>query len=311
MIRTILLTGATGFIGSHLLEALIKEGYNTIILKRSSSDVWRIKNKMDQVISYDLDKNGLTEAFEENKIDCVIHLATHYIKQHKSQKEVKDMMNANIVFPTMLLETAIKHHVKYFLNTGTFFEYGLNDRTINSESSALAPYNFYAATKTSFENHLKYHINNSNMKGATLRLFAPYGEKDNEKLILFLLKNLGKKTLVSMSPGEQRWNFTYVADIVKAYLKTLDHLKKTERKYDVFNIGSDKAVSIKDTVKALEAASGKTINIKWGGKDYSKNEILFINCDPLKAKNILGWKPEYDIKKGLKQTYRFYRNKTT
>jgi CDP-paratose synthetase len=71
--QTILLTGATGFLVSHLLEALIKEGYQVVILKRSLSNTWRIDHLLDRVVSYDVDKQPLKTAFEQQKIDTVIH----------------------------------------------------------------------------------------------------------------------------------------------------------------------------------------------------------------------------------------------
>jgi len=76
--KTILLTGPTGFLGSHLLQALLNEGYKVIILKRSFSDTWRINHLLDNLKSYDINKTPLEKPFEENKIDIIIHTATNY-----------------------------------------------------------------------------------------------------------------------------------------------------------------------------------------------------------------------------------------
>ena len=78
MHKTILLTGATGFLGSHLLKALLNEGHRLVILKRSTSNAWRIASMLDQVTSYDIDRVPLTQAFEDQHIDAVIHTACHY-----------------------------------------------------------------------------------------------------------------------------------------------------------------------------------------------------------------------------------------
>lgn len=77
----ILLTGATGFLGSYILERLIKSDYDVVILKRSFSDTWRINHLLDQVISYDIDKVSIDQPFIDNKIRAVIHTVTNYGSQ--------------------------------------------------------------------------------------------------------------------------------------------------------------------------------------------------------------------------------------
>ena len=72
-----MLTGGTGFLGSHLLKQLSDKDYNVIVLKRSYSDIWRIKEFIDQIKFYDIDKTAIEDIFKENKIDYVVHLATY------------------------------------------------------------------------------------------------------------------------------------------------------------------------------------------------------------------------------------------
>ena len=91
----ILLTGATGFLGSHLLEALIREGYKVVILKRSTSDVWRIAHLLDQITSLDVDKEPIETAFYRDRVDTVIHTACHYGRNSDSSCSVLD---TNLMF---------------------------------------------------------------------------------------------------------------------------------------------------------------------------------------------------------------------
>ncbi len=310
-VKKILLTGATGFIGSHLLETLLDGRYNLVVLKKKNSSMWRVERLKPRIKFYNVDESDLESAFESNNIDCIIHLATFYKKFHENEDDVREMIESNILFPSTLLELATKFDVKYFINTGTFFEYKLGDEKKVTENSPLEPYNLYAATKVSFENILKYYSQNHSIKGITLKLFAPYGERDNEKLVVYLVKGLLDGTKIELTRGEQRWNFTYVTDIVSAYLKALDYIQNMESDYETFNIGSGEVHSIKELVGVLEKISEQSLSVDWGAKPYPTNEIMFVNCDNSKAEKLLKWKSQTSLEEGLKNVYSYYQNNTT
>lgn len=303
--ETILVTGASGFIGSHLLESLLTLNYKIVIIERSDSNHERIKDLLKQVKIYFSDRNETEKAFKNNKIDYVIHLAAKYIKAHSSVEEVNSIIDTNVKFSVDLCQYCVQYKVKGFINTGTFFEYKMQNRPIK-EDDIEKPYNLYSASKLSFQEILKYYSQNYKLKSVTLRLFSPFGDRDNEKLMSFLVKALNSGDKLEFSGGEQRWNFTYVKDTVLAFVEALDYLNKSQEKYSVFNIGYDKVYSIKQVAAKLEKISGKKFNILWGAKPYIENEIYYANCDNSKAKKVLNWQPKYDIDYGLKKTYEYY-----
>ena len=163
---TILITGATGFIGSHLLGKLLKLNYKIVVLKRTISDTHRIEHLLDEVITYDVDElNNFDKIFIDNKIDIIIHLSAMYLKEDKGKKEEQEMDKVNIYIPYQLLKSACKYKVKGFINTGTFFEYNLStDKPIN-EKTTIRPYNYHTITKIVFEKILKIFVNNKKIKG--------------------------------------------------------------------------------------------------------------------------------------------------
>ena len=183
MSKYIMLTGGTGFIGSHLLEELLKENYKVILLKRSFSNTWRIAEVLnhENLILKNLDEEDLNDIFSQYAIEGILHLATYYIRSHKSD-EISEMINTNINFPTQLLENAVNNNVKFFINTGTFSEYDLDASPI-SEDSELKAFNLYSSTKTAFEDILKYYHGKNDLICATMKLFTPYGPKDDENKI--------------------------------------------------------------------------------------------------------------------------------
>ena len=306
MIKNILLTGATGFTGSHLLGGLLNAGYRVIVLKRSTSDTWRVAEYLMNIKTYNIDLQPLDLPFKENQIDCVIHLATHYVKFHANIEDVDKIMDFNITTATKILELAVEHHVPHFLNTGSFFEFKMKNTPIK-EGDARIGYNLYASAKIAFDEITKYYAHNFDIKVIDLKLFSPYGEKDKTKVFVFLIKSLLENRKIDFSGGEQSWNFTYIKDIIDAYLKALYYFEN-DFEYETFNIGRNDVHSLRECVNVIENVSGKKIDITFGEKPYVKNEIFYANCDNSKAKKLLGWEPQYDLETGLALMYDHYKN---
>jgi nucleoside-diphosphate-sugar epimerase len=300
--NTILLTGATGFLGSHLLDALVDRNYNVVILKRTTSNTWRIEQCLDKVKSYDIDKISIKDIFEENSIQTIIHLATFY-KKKDDERDVAEMINVNITFPASLLQYAIRYNVKTFINTGTFFEYDCSVLPVTEESKIKA-FNFYAKTKIGFESILSTY--RDKLKIITLRLFSPYGEKDNEKLLPMLTKKALNNEPIQLSDGLQKLDFIHSSDIVNAYLKVLQNSAEQTGDYDVYNIGFGFPISVRDIVSILEQKLQKDIDVTWGVSSQSDIKIAW--ADNSKARNKLEWKPQVDIHSGLDKLIKYYQD---
>lgn len=301
--KTVLVTGLTGFIGSHLLEKLVEKGYQIIGIRRKNSNTWRIKKLENKVQWFGTSQSQIDKAFSENRITAVMHLAAKYIKNNESKEEVEQMVEANFKLGMRLVEACLKQGVKQFINTGSFFEYKMKKGKIK-EGDKKQPYNLYAAFKLAFSQVLKFYAYQGKLAAADMKLFAPFGEKDNEKLMQFLIMALKTGKQIEFSGGEQRWNFTYVKDIVSALLLGLKQVKG----YQEYCVGYDRAASIKEVVKILEKVSQKKLKIKWGVKPYLKNEIMNVSCDNSKLKR-LGWRPKFRLESGLRRTYNYgYEN---
>jgi len=305
----VLVTGATGFIGSNLVKRVLGDGFDVLIVKRINSSLEKIEDILDheRLKIYDISSTNLEYIFQKEKIDAIFHLATFYQKKEKSL-DIQKMIRSNIEWPTLILQKAVESGVKYFINTGTFFEYRLNREVPISEESELAPYNLYASTKIAFENILRYYVNLNKMKAITLKLFAPYGPYDNpNKIIPFLIKKMFKKEPITLhSSGMQKWDYIFVLDIVDAYVKALNYVQHMKNKYEVFNIGDGKTVTIYEITNILKRLIGYQNKIIWSND--SPHEIKYVCANIEKAKQILGWNPHYDIEKGLKATVKWYIN---
>lgn len=307
--RTILITGATGFIGTNLVLKLLEENYKVVVLKRAASDLSRLllfDNKRN-IVFYDFEHDQLDDVFEKIKIDMVIHLATYYKKNH-IKDDIKNMIQTNIAFPTEILQIMVEHNVKYFINTGTFFEYSLDSNVPVTEKHETNPYDLYAATKIAFEDILKFYTDKFSISTSTLRLFAPYGPFEHEnKVIPFMIKNILEQTPIKFkSSGFQKWDYIFVHDIVEAFIKTIDFVINNDVKHEIFNIGSGKAFSIRDIFEQINRIGKTSIEATWDN-DKNKAEINYACADITKAKKLLGWEPRFDLQTGLEMTYNWFK----
>ncbi len=304
MIKNILLTGGTGFIGSQVLKLLVQNGFNITLLKRSNSDTYRITKELNNITTFDIDILDIEQLFEHHRFDMVIHMATHYVKYEESS-DINPLVQVNIAFPSQILYHSVKNNVPYFINTGTFFEYDIANLPIQEDKAVTNPFNFYAQTKIAFEALLKGTCEKSDIKGITLKIFTPYGEYDNpNKLIPSLIKKALSQEKIELSQGYQKLDFVYVKDIAAAYLAAIESIGTLETEYDNFNVGTGFPYSIREVVSTLEEILGTSINKKWG--PASQLEIPITYCDPRKTWEKLKWKSKFDLKQGLSQTLQYY-----
>ncbi|MFC4701027.1 NAD-dependent epimerase/dehydratase family protein [Glaciecola siphonariae] len=303
-IKTILVTGATGFLGSHLLTELLSANYSVVILTRNTTDFWRIHDVCPRVKNYVIGEQSIQSIFEANRIDLVVHLATCYRKATKSS-DVADMVETNITFPLELLEVGVSNGLKAFINTGTFFEYDCRKLPV-TEDAPLSAFNLYAKTKTAFECLLKTYSDKILIN--TFRLFTPFGEKDNNKLVPFVIKQALSRQTINLSEGFQKLDFIYVKDIVGAYIRAVQRFNTIEHQneYELFNLGSGSALSIRDVISEIERSLSMILNVKWGARSESDIPIAF--ADISKAQVMLDWSPSFSIQDGINRTVSYYRD---
>lgn len=278
---TILLTGATGFLGSHLLEGLLEKNYKVIILKRSFSNCWRIDEFLSQVASYDIDKVCLESVFEENSINAVIHTATCYGRNGENNLEI---FNSNVSFSMQLLECARIFRVESFFNTDSFF---------NTESFKCNYLNSYTLSKKHFADWGKNYSSSFGVQFVNMKLQHVYGPKDDEsKFVGWFIKQLREEvTEIKLTDGTQRRDFVYVKDVVESFLLLLMKYKELSS-YEEFQIGTGQSIQVKDfllqIVGAYEQKMCRPIktNLIFGAIPMREGEPSEIIADILNLKKL-------------------------
>lgn len=296
-----MLTGGTGFIGSHLLEELLKQNKKVILLKRSFSNTWRIDELLnhENLILKNVDEENLNDIFSQYDVKGVLHLATFYERSHESD-EISQMIDSNINFPTQLLEHCINNGVEFFINTGTFSEYEFTNPPI-SETSKLEAFNLYSSTKTAFEDILKFYHNKYNITCATLKLLTPYGPKDDEnKITPYLIINSIKKADILIKSPEKKLDFVYVKDIVDGYICLMNHISKFND-YNSFILGTGVGTTIKEVLEIIESNLGKNKNVRFD--TLESDQVWGLNK---KIKKEINWTPKTKLEEGIKLTIDYY-----
>lgn len=276
----ILITGASGFVGSNIVKNLHKK-YNFFALTRQKSNVDSIK-KYCEIYRYNRDLSELCEFIKAQNFDGVLHLAASCILTYGSN-EIKELIESNITLGVEILEalrqfseSSKNTNFKFFINTLSMYQFA-NAKSYN-------PVNLYAATKQGFYDiTLSYSQEFPNTIFSHLLLYDTYGAFDTRNKIFNtwakITKNIESKTL-EMSKGDQKIDLSHIDDVVNAYDILINLcVNKKVRNNQIFSIENSKRYSLKELANIFENVSNKKLNIKWGAKDYRKNEIF----SPIKA----------------------------
>lgn len=294
--KTILLTGPTGFLGSHLLKKLDSEDKYTIVaVKRSFSDLKRVRSvKFSNVLFYDIDKIALEDIFNDNKIDLVIHTATEYGRKDGS---VHKILEANLLFPIKIIELAISCSTECFINTDSYF---------NKDHFSYSYLLDYSLSKKSLLPWLKSF--SGKLKVVNVVLEHMYGEDDSYgKFVENMIRDIAVTQVdsVDLTYGNQKRDFIYVADVVDAYIKIIDYSLSNKFSFKTVNVGTGVSHEIKYFVEKIKQISNSHTRLNFGAIPYRSDEIMDSKADIQELEN-LGWRANFTIESGLQRIIKYY-----
>lgn len=283
---TILLTGATGFLGSYLLKRFVQEGFNVIALKRSTSDIYRIKELLDRITYYNVDKTEIKEIFKKHTIDMVVNTVTDY---GRANSQISSILETNLMFTVRLLENAAENHVKTFINTDTLLE-----KEINA----------YALSKNQLVQWMHFLSDKMNM--VNIKIEHMYGPLDDDnKFIYWIIKQLRQNVeKIDLTSGIQKRDFIYIDDIVDAYVTVINNIEQFSS-YEEFELGSGDAIGVKEFLKLvynqISQKQTVTTELNFGAIAYRPKENMCMEADISKLLS-LGWKSSVSLEDGIKRT---------
>jgi nucleoside-diphosphate-sugar epimerase len=306
--KRVLVTGGSGFIGSHLVQRLLGDGSTVAVTVRYGNVMKneRLKPIWDRitVIEADLRNRGAIRAIQDFEPDVVFHLAA-YNHVGESFRQVEECFDVNAKGTANLLD-ACNGVVKRFIYMSTSEVYGHQAQVPFVETMCPDPISPYAITKYAGELYCRLHQRVGGAPSVViLRPFNTFGPYQSSKavipeLILACLRGQPVRT----TKGEQTREFNYVSNIVDGLIAAAAH---DGTLHEVINLAAAEEVKICDLVQTIAELSHTTSSIEIGALPYRPTEIWRMYADATRARDLLNWRPRVSLRDGLRETIEWYR----
>lgn len=296
----LLLSGATGFIGSHLLSALIEEGHQIIALRRPTSKPIIVRElEKEQLTWLDIDEVLDERLSAYQPFDAVVHLATAYFRESAGFLASE---RANVEFPLALLDFSLRGGADLFINTDTFF---------SREEYKYSYLREYIASKQNFLRWGRVATEmNPGFSFINARLEHVYGPADADtKFIPALIKNLmNDKAEIPLTSGEQERDFIHVFDVVNAYLTLLKNKNRFSGFVEV-GVGCGVPQSLRDLILEAKSVTRSQSRLLFGAYPQRQGEIMRSSADNSMLRE-LGWAPTIAVTEGLSSVVNFFKKRS-
>jgi len=320
---SIAITGATGFLGSHLTEKLISEGHKVSILAREKKKAQRFEENAQKTVIADItDRRALDELV--TGVDVVVHLVSNF---RTASGPPESYENINVVGARVALQAAEAAGVKRFIYCSTIGVHGNVASTPANEDSPFNPGDLYQVTKLNAEKIVSEAIGKSSMEIVIIRPCSMYGPGDMRMLKMF--KMLAKRTFLLVGPCKENFHAVYIDDIVDGFMRAI---KTPGIDGETFIVGGESYLPLKDYIKMAAKAVGSPM--PWLRFPYGPFYVVALVCEgicipfgiepPLhrrrvrfyknnrafsidKARNILGYEPKIGLEEGMRRTVQWYR----
>ncbi len=296
----ILVTGGYGFIGSHTVERLIKEGHEVHIIDNLVTGKKRnISSKVKHFL-LDINDSKVEEIFASNLYNIVVHLAAQTSETSAELNPVKNEQ-ANVCGLTNILNLSRKYGVNKFIFTSSAAVYGNAGDELIHEGSEISPQSSYGLSKALGEKCVHYYNDSASMNTVTLRLSNVYGPRETlsseGSVIETLIDQLAHKNdLTIHGTGDQAYDFVYVSDVVEAIYRAIEYSGSM-----TLNISAGKSHTLNQVIEMLQVISGDEIIIN--KEEPLPREVLHSNISNAMAKEHLTWYPRFELLEGLNKTY--------
>lgn len=306
--KPVLITGANGFIGSHLTRRLLEKGADVHIFVKKDSNQFRIQDIIKDITVWhgDIrDYSAICPCIKNSRPQIIFHLAA--IRDIKRDIQLVDsMIDINIKSTMNLLKAVVEEKISLesFINSGSSEEYG-DGNTPFLESQREVPVSPYSASKVAATHFCQMLHKTMGLPIVTLRPFLTYGPyQDIDMFIPSLISHCIERKDFPMTEGDQTREFNYIDDVVDAYLLAAC---SPHAAGEVINIGNGVEYRIRDVAEKIVRMMGNPIRLLVGALPKRPGEAKHFFSSNKKAKQILGWSPKISLEDGLERTIVCYK----
>lgn len=301
----IAVTGGAGFIGSHLVDALIEDGHDVTVIDNLSTG--SKKNLNEKAIFYEddiRDRSRMSEIFAQGNFDVVFHEAAQTLVPYSMEHPSEDA-ELNVMGLLAILEQCRTHGVKKIIFSSSAAVYGDNQHVPLKEDEPLCPTSFYGLTKVIAEKYIQLYHDVFGLKYVILRYANVYGERQGSHgeggVVYVFSKMLAQgENLSVFGDGEQTRDFIYVKDIVRANVAAMEQ----DISAGIFNISTRIETTINALKEILLYTSRVPVSVAY--HDARPGDIYRSALDNRRAEELLAWRPKTKLLEGLRATYSYF-----
>ena len=279
----ILLTGATGFLGSHIAENLYNANNDLFLTKRQFSSIANCESFSSDVKWVNTDSLDWVEKAILYKPDVIIHAAWNGVSSSNRGDWSEQLSNIDFIY--QLLKIADQCTIKKFISLGSQAEYGQFDGRI-TEDYPLNPTTSYGAVKLAAMTIIKLFCSERNIDWYWLRVFSVFGERESQNWLIpsVILKMKSDYKEMDFTLGEQKYAYLYVKDFAESISKVIAHQGSS----GIYNLSSNKAISLKELLLKIKASVNPKFKLNFGNKPYRPNQSMHIEGDSTKFNETFG-----------------------
>ena len=295
--KSALITGATGFLGSHLADRLAGAGIVVTAITRPSSDPARIAELPGNVHTHTAtgESADLIACLEQAKPDVVFHLAARFLSTH-APEDIAGLIEDNVTFTAHLCEATVNSGCPAFVTAGT----GWQNAGSPPGDTTPAPNTLYAASKQAADDIINYYSRRLDLNAVTLKIYDSYGPNDPRRKFLAVLRDTAAqgKTL-DATPGDQLLHMVHVDDLIDGFVHAGNLLISGGiRGRASHTLPSKQAVTLRELAALWMTANECQAEINWGRQPHRDGEVMV----PWEGAPLPGWSPRIDLKAGLKDS---------
>ena len=304
-----LVLGGAGFIGSHVVDALLAAGHRVRVFERPGCDLENLSTVLDRVelhygdfTKIEEDAGALAQALEG--IDLVIHLVSTVLPASSNLNPLYDI-ETNLKSTVNLLEEAVKKGVKkvVFASSGGQV-YGPSPVLPIHEDSLTDPLSSYGIIKLTTEKYLKLFHHLHGLDYTVLRIANPYGERQKISgaqgaVAVFLGRIKSGEAIEIWGDGSVARDYLYIADLTKAILLACENSASEK----LFNVGFGSPCSLNQLIDLLQDVSGRKVEVFYKDSRACDSKVNYLDCS--RARKVLGWQPQYSFREGLQRTWQW------